>query len=57
MAEAVVSDGGAIFKPCTAEEEVENLEQQTDEKDMVQSIFEGQFVSLNSTEYIVSKTF
>ena len=54
MAEAVVSDGRANIRPCTAEEEVENLEQQANEKDMVQSIFEGQLVLLNSTEYMVS---
>ena len=39
---------------CTPEEEAENVEQQTTEVDMLQSIFEGQIILLNSsTEYLV----
>lgn len=39
---------------CTPDEEAENVEQQTTELDMLQSIFEGQIIMLNSsTEYLV----
>lgn len=47
--------GGAAEGQCTAEEEAENREQQTNEMDMIQSIFEGQFVLLgHNTEYMVN---
>lgn len=49
MAEGGCSPAGL----CIAEEEAENVENQTNEVDMIQSIFEGQMVLLKSTEYIV----
>ena len=49
MAEGGCSSAGL----CTAEEEAENVENQANEVGMIQSIFEGQMVLLNSTEYIV----
>lgn len=45
---------GSPAVQCSPDEEAENMEQQTMEIDMLQSIFEGQIVLLNaSTEYLV----
>ena len=39
---------------CSAEEEADNLEQQNNEMDMLQSIFEGRIVVLSvGTEFMV----
>ena len=55
MAECVQPRTSSSVFPqqCTPDEESENREQQTNEIEMLQSIFEGQFVLLNITEYMV----
>ena len=50
-----VAGGAAAEGQCTPEEEAENREQQVNEMDMIQSIFEGQFVLLGQNmEYMVN---
>lgn len=44
---------GSCIPQCTPDEECDNREQQTTEIEMLQSIFERQFVLLNSAEYMV----